>query len=171
MSALETMVPVNLIHPFKPVLFVIKKELSEYPVFRHIMNATFPIVVGRENPRDDLMHVLNEGSSRLKEGKSIILFPQKTRSPIFDVSQFNTLGIKLAKRNNVTVTPMAVLTDAWSNGRFIKEFGKIEISKQVYITFGEPMKITGNGSEENEKVIKFIKDNLINRGREDLIKF
>ncbi len=169
MSTLETMVPVAIIEPVKPVLFVIKKELTEYPVFKHVILAREPIIVGRNNPKEDLMTVLNEGSKRLKEGKSIILFPQRTRSPIFEVQNFNTLGVKLAKRSNVTVTPMAVLTDAWSNGKIVKEVGKIDIKKEVHIAFGKPIEIKGNGSEENKIVIEFIKNKLTEWGRSDLI--
>ncbi|HPN39049.1 MAG TPA: lysophospholipid acyltransferase family protein [Melioribacteraceae bacterium] len=169
MSTLETMVPVAIIEPVKPVLFVIKKELTEYPVFKHLILAREPIIVGRQNPKEDLLTVLNEGTNRLKEGTSIILFPQKTRSPIFDVKNFNSLGVKLAKRSGVTVTPMAVLTDAWSNGKIIKEIGKININKEVHIAFGKPIEIKGNGAEENQQVISFIKQKLIEWGRPELI--
>lgn len=169
MSTLETMVPVAIIEPVKPVLFVIKKELAEYPVFKHVILAREPIIVGRQNPKEDLMTVLNEGAKKLKEGKSIILFPQRTRSPIFEVHNFNTLGVKLAKRSNVMVTPMAVLTDAWSNGKIIKEVGKIDIKKEVHIAFGKPIEIKGNGAEENQQVIDFIKQKLTEWGRSDLI--
>jgi len=169
MSTLETMVPVAIIQPVKPVLYVVKKELTEYPVFKHVICAREPIVVGRSNPKDDLMTVLNEGSQKIKEGKSIILFPQKTRSTFFEVNHFNTLGVKLPKRNNITVTPMAVLTDAWSNGKIIKEIGKIDVKKEVHIAFGAPIEIKGNGSEENKMVIEFIKGKLTEWGRQDLI--
>lgn len=169
MGTIETMVPVAIIEPVKPVLYVVKKELVEYPVFKHLISAREPIVVGRQNPREDLIHVLTEGASRLKEGKSIILFPQKTRSAQFDTVGFNSLGVKLAKKNNVTVTPMAVLTDAWGNGKIIKEFGKIDPSKEVKIAFGKPFKVEGNGAEENEFVINFIKTKLTEWGRKDLI--
>jgi 1-acyl-sn-glycerol-3-phosphate acyltransferase len=169
MSTLETMVPVAIIEPVKPVLFVIKKELAEYPVFKHVILAREPIIVGRQNPKEDLMTVLTEGAIKLKEGKSIILFPQRTRSPIFDVRNFNTLGVKLAKRCNVTVTPMAVVTDAWSNGKIIKEVGKIDITKEVHIAFGKPIEIKGNGAEENQQVINFIKQKLTEWGRSELI--
>lgn len=169
MGTIETMVPVAIIEPVKPVLYVVKKELVEYPVFKHLISAREPIVVGRQNPREDLMHVLTEGAVRLRDGKSIILFPQKTRSAKFDTDGFNTLGVKLAKKNNVTVTPMAVLTDAWGNGKFIKEFGKIDPKKEVKIAFGKPIKVEGNGAEENEYVINFIKTKLTEWGRKDLI--
>ena len=60
---------------------------------------------------------MEEGSERLKKGKSVLIFPQKTRSEIFNPKEFNSLGVKLAKKNNVPVIPMAVLTDAWVKER------------------------------------------------------
>ncbi|MBC7196229.1 MAG: 1-acyl-sn-glycerol-3-phosphate acyltransferase, partial [Deferribacterales bacterium] len=47
MSTLETFILPCLIQPKKPVTFVVKKSLVEYPVFRHIMVARDPIVVSR----------------------------------------------------------------------------------------------------------------------------
>ncbi len=119
MSTLETMVPVAIIEPIKPCIYVIKKELSEYPVFKHLILACEPIIVGRENPREDLVKVLSDGADRLRSGKSIILFPQKTRSPYFDIKNFNTLGIKLAKKKQC---------NCYSNGGFNRCLGEWEVS-------------------------------------------
>jgi len=171
MSTLETVVLPCIINSIKPVVFVVKKELTTYPLFGPINNARHPIVVGRSNAREDLILVMQQGTERIKEGRSIILFPQKTRSTDFDIKSFNTLGIKLARRNNVPVIPITLLTDAWANGKRVKEIGKIDPSRKVHITFGEPMGITGNGSEQHQKVIEFIKDNLKKWGREEYIKY
>jgi 1-acyl-sn-glycerol-3-phosphate acyltransferase len=170
MSTLETIALPSIINPVKPVVFVTKQELNTTPLFGPINSSRHPIIVGRSNARDDLMQVMNQGAERLKDGRSIILFPQKTRSPIFDESNFNTLGVKLAKRNNVPVVPLALLTDAWGNGKIMKEFGKIDITKQVYFSFGKPLTITGNGSEQQQLIVDFIKSNLKKWGREELIK-
>ena len=171
MSTLETVVLPCVINPIKPVVFVVKKELTTYPFFGPINNARHPIVVGRSNAREDLILVMQQGADRIKEGRSIILFPQKTRSTDFDIKSFNTLGVKLAKRNSVPVIPIALLTDAWANGKKIKELGKIDPSRKVHIAFGEPIEITGNGSEQHQKVIEFVTDNLKEWGREDYIKY
>ena len=85
MSTLETLVLPCIINPIKPVVFVTKKELTTMPLFGPINNARFPIVVGRSNARDDLMLVMNQGAERIKDGRSIVLFPQKTRSIIFNL--------------------------------------------------------------------------------------
>lgn len=170
MSTLETVVLPRIIHPIKPVVFVTKQELSKTPLFGPINSSRFPIIVGRENPREDLMQVMKKGADRLKDGRSIILFPQKTRSPVFDQDNFNTLGIKLAKRNNVPIVPIALVTDAWGNGKIMKEFGQLVPSKKVHFSFGKPIWVEGNGSEQHKHVIEFIISHLKKWGREELIK-
>ena len=169
MSTLETLVLPCIVNPIKLVVFVTKKELTTMPLFGPINNARFPIVVGRSNARDDLMLVMNQGAERIKDGRSIILFPQKTRSIIFNPSEFNTLGTKLAKRNNIPIVPFALLTDSWPNGKFIKDIGKFDRSKTARITFGKPMEVTGNGAEQHQAVIEFITKHLKKWGREELI--
>ncbi len=160
MSTLETFVLPSLILPLKNVTFVVKKSLVEYPVFRHIMRASGPIVVSRANPREDLKTVLEEGSGVLAQGRSVIVFPQTTRSFGLDPAKFNSIGVKLAARAGVPVVPVALRTDAWGNGRLIKDFGRIDPSLPVRFAFGKPLGITGRGNEEHKAVVEFIGSKL-----------
>jgi 1-acyl-sn-glycerol-3-phosphate acyltransferase len=160
MSTLETFVLPGIIAPFRDLTFVVKKSLVEYPIFRHVMRSRDPVTVGRANPRDDLKAVLEGGSERLKNGISIVVFPQTTRATVFDPEAFNTIGIKLAKRANVPVIPVALKTDAWRNGRLIKDFGRIDTTRKVYFSFGAPIRIEGRGAEEHERIIAFITGKL-----------
>lgn len=169
MSTFETMALPCMIQPNRNVLYVIKEQLATYPLFGPIAMARDPILVGRENPREDLKAVLEQGSEKLQKGKSIIIFPQKTRTVMFDASQFNSLGVKLAKKNNVPVLPIALYTEAWGNGKLIKEVGKIDTSKEIKICFGEPMMIKGNGAEEHQAVVNFISDKFREWGLADRI--
>lgn len=169
MSVLETLVLPCIINPIKPVVFVTKKELTTMPLFGPINNARHPIVVGRSNARDDLTLVMNQGAERIQDGRSIVLFPQKTRSKVLKPNEFNTLGTKLARRNNVPIIPIALLTDTWSNGKYIKDVGNIDTSKKAYFAFGEPMEVSGNGSEQHQKVIDFISSHLIKWERAEYV--
>ncbi|MBI5213137.1 MAG: 1-acyl-sn-glycerol-3-phosphate acyltransferase [Nitrospirae bacterium] len=160
MSTLETFVLPAIISPLKEATFVVKKSLIDYPVFKHLMRSRDPIVVGRTNPREDLKAVLEGGIERLEAGRSIIIFPQTTRTAVLDPKAFNTIGIKLAQRANVPVVPVALKTDAWGNGKYLKDFGKIDRSKKVYFAFGEPLWIKGRGAEEHNRIIEFISGKL-----------
>ena len=160
MSVLETVILPVILLPYLKVTFIIKQSLLEYPIFKHIMRSRDPIAVTRTNPRHDLKAVLEGGKERLKRGLSIIVFPQTTRTHIFDPAQFNTIGVKLAQKAGFPVVPLALLTDAWGNGKHVKDFGKIDASKKVHFTFGEPMRIQSRGGDEHQAIIQFITGNL-----------
>jgi 1-acyl-sn-glycerol-3-phosphate acyltransferase len=160
MSTLETFVLPVILLPFTKVTFVVKRSLVEYPVFGHVMRSRDPITVGRTNPREDLKAVLDGGVERLGKGMAIIIFPQTTRVPLFDPKDFNTIGVKLAKKANVPVVPLALQTDAWGNGTRVKELGRIDPSKAVHFAFGAPMRIQDRGAEEHEAIVRFITTTL-----------
>lgn len=160
MSTLETFILPCIIQPLKPVTFVVKKSLVDARIFGPIMRSRDPIVVGRVNPREDLKTVLTEGAKKLEQGVSIIIFPQSTRSTLFIPEEFNSLGIKMARKAGVPAVPIALKTDAWGTGKIIKDFGRVDRNKKVYIAFGGPIKIEGRGAEEHRKVLAFIRDNI-----------
>ena len=163
MSTLETFVLPSIIIPFKDITFVIKKSLVEYPVFKHVMLSRDPVIVGRENPREDLKGVLIGGEKRLRAGISVIIFPQSSdvaRSAVFDAAAFNSMGIKLARKAGVPVVPVAVKTDAWGTGKILRDFGRIDPSKSVHFCFGEPMAVRDSGKEEHNRTLGFITENL-----------
>lgn len=160
MSTLETMVLPGIIAPLRRVTFVVKESLVKHPLFGDVMSSRDPIIVGRTDPRKDLEAVMNGGVDLLSRGISIVIFPQSTRSVEFNPEEFNSLGVKLAKKAGVRVVPMALKTDYWGNGRIIKELGPIDRHKPVFIRFGEPFEIKGPGKEENQKIIDFIQSSL-----------
>jgi 1-acyl-sn-glycerol-3-phosphate acyltransferase len=158
MSTLETFVLPCIIQPYLPVTFIVKESLITYPVFKYVMLSRDPIVVGRTNPREDFQTVMSGGVERLNKGISIVVFPQTTRTVEFDPGHFNSIGIKLAKRAGVPVIPFALRTDAWANGKKIKEFGRIHPDKPVHFCFSDPITISGSGRAEHERIIQFIRE-------------
>jgi 1-acyl-sn-glycerol-3-phosphate acyltransferase len=164
MSTLETIVLPGIVQPVKDVTFVVKRGIVEYPVFKHIMIARDPIVVDRINPRADLARVLEEGPRILERGRSIVVFPQTTRTLTFDPAQFNSIGVKLARNAGVPLVPVAVRSDAWGIGRLVKEFGTIDPSRPVYFAFGAPISVSGRGASEHQAIVDFIRTSLTGWG-------
>ncbi len=167
MSTLETFLLPSLIVPFLPVTFIVKKGLVTYPVFKHVMRSRDPVVVGRTRAREDLPIMLNQGTERLKRGISIIVFPQRTRQLKFNPAEFNSVGVKLARRAGVPVVPIALKTGAWGNGKLIKDFGKIDPKRTVHLAFGDPMTVQGNGREQQDRIVDFISSHLAKWEKED----
>ncbi|HID69770.1 MAG TPA: 1-acyl-sn-glycerol-3-phosphate acyltransferase [Desulfobacterales bacterium] len=143
-----------------PMTFIIKESLMNYPVFKHVMRSRNPIALTRVNARQDLKTVLLEGTKRLEQGISVVVFPQTTRGTDFNPRQFNTIGIKLAHRAGVPVLPLALKTDAWSNGKLIKDLGRIRPEITAHFAFDAPLTVEGKGREQHQKVINFISGKL-----------
>lgn len=158
MSMLETQVPTCMIYPYKKSVFVIKEQLQQVPFFGAYVQEC--IGVTRTSPAEDLKQVLTRGAEKIAAGRSVIIFPQATRSTRFNPEKFNSLGVKLAKRAGVPVIPLALKTDFWGNGAWIKDFGPLDPRKTIYFEFGEPIEITGKGRQEHERVMEFIQSRL-----------
>jgi 1-acyl-sn-glycerol-3-phosphate acyltransferase len=166
MSILETIILPSVTLTFNDVTFIIKDELRRYPLIGPVMKALNLIAVYRQNPREDLKIVLNEGHNRIRQGCSVVIFPQATRSKVFDEKIFNTLGVKLARKAGVPVVPIALKTDFHGSGQWIKDIGPINPDLAIYFRFGKPMPVTGNGQATHQRVVEFITQNLEQWGAE-----
>ena len=160
MSTLETLALPGLIVPMKPVTFVVKVKLLHGFFWGPIMRARKPIAVSRTDPRADLEIVLREGCERLAAGISIVIFPQGTRREIFDRSQFNSLGAKLASKSGACLVPVAVKTDYWGSSGILRGFGPIRRDRPIRIEFGEPVHVAGRGKAEHDHCLDFIESRL-----------
>ena len=158
MSTLETLAPIGIVYPCKKAVYVVKEQLQTVPFFGAYVKQC--IGVTRKSPAEDLKQVLARGSDKIALGRSVIIFPQATRSVEFIPEKFNSLGVKLAKRAGVPVIPMAVKTDFWGNGMLIKDFGPLHLEKTIYFEFGEPIEIKGQGRREHERIMEFIQTRL-----------
>lgn len=156
MSTLETFLLPSIIQPTKDVTFIIKESLLKYPGFGRILGSRDPIALTRTNPREDLVNVLKNGQRILESGRSIIIFPQGTRFPDVNNKDFSTLGVKLAKKANVPIVPLALRTDAWGTGKMVKDLGFISPTLPIHFRFGQALEITGNGKEEHTHCMEFI---------------
>jgi len=160
MSTLETFLMPCIVLPVKPMTFVLKRSLVDYPVFGIVARSWNPIVVGRVNPREDLRAMLEGGHDRLSRGISVTIFPQTTRTTIFRPDQFNSIGVKLARREKVPVLPVALKTDAWGTGKYLRDFGPVDPTREVRFCFGEAMEVGNNEREVHQATVDFIADRL-----------
>lgn len=160
MSLLETFVLQGIVHPFKVFALVIKSDLLRYPILGDVMRVLPTIAVGRKDARKDLEQALEKGQAYLKSGLSVVMFPQATRSEVFDPRRFNSLGAKLAARAEVPLIPVALKTDFQANGKLVKDFGRVRPDRPVHFKFGPALKVEGNGRAQHRQAVDFIASNL-----------
>mgnify|MGYP003802477389 CR=1 FL=1 len=160
MSTMETMVFPTALLAFGKLAIVLKKSLTDIPIVGSAARFVGSIAVTRKNAREDLKTVLEEGSKRLAEGHSVLLFPQGTRQAVFDGKRFNSLGSKLAERAGVPVVPLAVKTDFLKTGKWIKDFGEVDPNMPIRFACGPVLPASLGARATHDQSVAFIEGKL-----------
>lgn len=160
MSLLETFLLPCLVIPFSPMCIVLKEELLAYPVFGKVMQAIPHVAVTRDNPRADFRIVLERGVEMIRQGTSVLIFPQSTRNLVFVPGEFNSLGAKLAAKAGVPIVPVALKTDFHGISKIGKDFGPIRPDRPVRVAFGPAVSPASEGRQAHQKVVDFIAGKL-----------
>lgn len=125
----------------EPTLFIGKQELQNMPIVNKWFDALGCIYIDRDDLRKALKSIM-EGINELKNGQSIVLFPEGTRNMSNEIKPFKEGGFKLATKTKVPVIPIAL-----SNTYKIFEEKKRIQKTKVIVNIGEPIE-TGKLSKE-----------------------
>ncbi|MBN1894947.1 1-acyl-sn-glycerol-3-phosphate acyltransferase [bacterium] len=87
--------------------FIAKKELRKVPVLNLWMIALHCIFIDRKNARKSLAGI-HRGIARIKEGNTLAIFPEGTRSRGPRMNPFKTGNLKLIARAGVTIVPLTL---------------------------------------------------------------
>jgi 1-acyl-sn-glycerol-3-phosphate acyltransferase len=120
---------------FIPSTSIIKKELLLIPLFGWALRCMKPITLNRLNRVGSLKKVIKKGVIKLKNGFSIILFPEGTRiSPEKGIQPFARSCGLLSVKSGFPVLPICHNSGKyWKNKKFIKRPG------EVVLRIGEPI--------------------------------
>jgi 1-acyl-sn-glycerol-3-phosphate acyltransferase len=115
--------------------FFAKKEMESIPCLRHWMRFINCLFLDRKNIKEGLK-TMNQGTEYLKDGFSMVIFPEGTRSQDEDPHDFKEGSLRPAFKAQVPVIPMAIsgTADILENNR------KYTVKPTtVHITFGDPI--------------------------------
>ncbi len=91
----------------KPKGFIAKKELKKLPLINKWITLAGSIYLDRENPRKSMEGIL-EGIKTLKNGHSLVVFPEGTRSRGDKMGEFKSGSFKLATKSKVPIIPLTI---------------------------------------------------------------
>ncbi|MDP2286153.1 MAG: lysophospholipid acyltransferase family protein [Pseudohongiella sp.] len=139
-SAWETIFLYQLFTPACPIL---KKELLDIPFWGWAMRLQNPIAIDRSKPREAGRSLLTQGAQRIKQGLSILVFPEGTRAAAGTLGKFSRGGAQLAVATSTPALP--VLHNAglfWPAGTQLKTPGTI------LVVIGKPLHPDGKSAKE-----------------------
>ena len=139
-SSWEAILFYKLVFPVSPIL---KKELTQIPFWGWSMRLLEPIAIDRTKPREAGRSLLVQGVDRIRNGNSVIVFPEGSRSNYGSVKRFSRGGAKLAIAANTDIIPIAHNAGyCWPAHLFIKKPGV------VTVVIGEKMELGERDANE-----------------------
>jgi 1-acyl-sn-glycerol-3-phosphate acyltransferase len=124
-SAWETIALWNILH--RPV-FVLKRELLSIPVFGSYLRRVPHVAVDRKAGSQAMRQVIEQSRIHLQEGRSIIIFPEGTRTAPGETRPYKQGVASLYEHLKVHVVPVALNSGLfWRRNAFIKRPGLITV--------------------------------------------
>lgn len=117
--------------------FVAKKEMERIPLLSNWMRNVNCLFLNRENLKEGLKTIL-AGIEKVKQGVSIWIFPEGTRSrseDILEMLPFKEGSLKIAEKSGCPIIPVAITGTAEV---FEKQFPRMK-SSSITIEFGTPI--------------------------------
>lgn len=137
--------------------FIAKKEIEKIPLIGSWMKQINTVYIDRKNIREG-MKAINKGVENLKNGYSMIIFPEGTRSLKSEMAEFKKGSMKLAVKANVPIVPITI------DGTYrVLEVGNQVSGNSVKIVFHKPVYLE-DLSEADKKNLSQILHDIIEGG-------
>lgn len=91
----------------KPLGFISKVEVKKIPLVPRWMEAMNCVFIDRKDRRKAIQSI-REGVQTLKDGHSLVIFPEGTRSKGNEMGDFKKGGLRLAIDSKVPVVPITI---------------------------------------------------------------
>lgn len=91
----------------RQVGFVAKDDAEKLPFIGRWIKASQGVFIKRGETREGLK-AIKEGAEKLKDGYSLIIFPEGTRSHSSDMAEFKAGSFKLATKAGVPIIPVTI---------------------------------------------------------------
>lgn len=137
-------------HPFR---MVAKKELFWIPIFGWSLGMCGFVPIDRRN-RERAIRGLRKAAQRIREGLSVLVFPEGTRGSGDAIQPFKKGGFHLALEAEAPVVPIVVL----GTERIMPKGSKRVGHGAITVRIGAPIETAGRGIEAREALMTEVRD-------------
>lgn len=148
-------IPVILSSISKPFGFISKKEVKKLPVIPVYMEDMNCVFIDRTDRRSALKSI-SDTAEKLKDGHSILIFPEGTRSKGNGLGEFKAGFIRIAADAAVPILPLAIQGTA---DVMEKNDNKIKPAK-ITLQILEPIVPETFISMPSKEAVQFVKDRI-----------
>ena len=136
--------------------WLVKKELFHIPIFGAAMKSAGYIEIDRNN-REKAMRSLDQAALRIREGKSIMAFPEGTRSRFSEIKTFKQGTFYLAIKSGAPIVPISII----GSGEIMpKRSLKVKPGK-IKLIIDKPIDVKNITLENRQELIKIVRNTII----------
>jgi 1-acyl-sn-glycerol-3-phosphate acyltransferase len=132
--------------------FILKQELMRIPLLGPAMRGARYIAIERNDPREAVKS-MNQAAKKIKEGTSVLIFPEGTRSVDGRLQAFKKGGFSLAVKAGCDIVPVAIIGSSR-----IAPKGSLKIRKgTVGMHIGKPIPLGGFGKRDIPRIMEAVR--------------
>ena len=137
--------------------WLVKKELFLIPVLGWGMAAVGYISIDRAGTRETV-EAMNKAARKIREGMSVVIFPEGSRSPDGSIQPFKKGGFTLAVKSKVPIVPIAI-----AGSREINPKDKMTVSPgNIRIRIGQPIETEHCSMKDRMSLMENVREAMSN---------
>lgn len=143
--------------------FIAKTEIQKLPLIPTWLKNIQTVFIDRANVKESIK-TINEGAEKIKQGYSMVIFPEGTRSLSSNMGTMKKGSLKVAFKANAPIVPFSV------DGTYsVLEVGKKVTGHTIKIMFHKPIEISNMPKEEQKDLTDKVQE-IVKQGLEELVK-
>jgi len=134
------------------VRFLAKKSLFSWPFFGWAISSMGFIPVDRKNRREAVKS-FEEAAERIRAGRSVLIFPEETRSTDGNLRSFQRGGFLIALKAGIPIVPVGLEGPA----RCLPKHNYLIRPGTITVRFGEPIPTAGRGVTDKGELMDAVR--------------
>jgi 1-acyl-sn-glycerol-3-phosphate acyltransferase len=128
---------------FRPMVWVVKRELTWIPFFGWALKSMNAIALNRGTGRKAINQLVQESRQSMDQGRILMLFPEGTRVPPGQTKPFKLGGAIVSQQTGYSVLPIA-----HNAGEFWPRHSWIKWPGTIRVVIGKPIDPEGKKPEQ-----------------------
>lgn len=130
-------------------IWVLKRELLWIPFFGWGIAPYRPIAINRKAGRRAMRQVLEQGAQALRQGRTVVIFPEGTRVAPGQRGRYGMGGALLAENTGFPIVPVAHNAGVFWRRRDLRKYPGV-----VDVVIGEPIETTGLRAQAINRLVE-----------------
>jgi len=135
-----------------PLIFIGKKEIKKFPIIGKWFVDIGCIFIDREDTKSAINSIM-EGVKKIKEGYSLVIFPEGSRTKEKIVKEFKPGSLKLAQKTKANIVPITFV-----NTEECYEIHKKLKSASVHLDIGKEIDIEEKNLKTTTEIATYVSD-------------